>query len=96
MQLYQTIRSETETWQISVLCYLRCSSLCNTEVFRALGKGRAERKVNAAVGMCRSSRQRQGATLGKGEAEGKAAEICGSCDGAEEAERFSSKLKLWC
>lgn len=50
MQLYQTIHSETETWQISVLCYLRCSSLCNTEVFRALGKGRAERKVNAAVG----------------------------------------------
>lgn len=46
--------------------------------------------------VCSSSRQRQGATLGKGEAEGKAAEICGSCDGAEEAERFSSKLELWC
>lgn len=46
--------------------------------------------------VCRSSRQRQGPTLGKGEVEGKAAEICGSCDGAEEAERFSSKLKLWC
>lgn len=66
--------------------------MCNTEIFRALGKGRRMLQLE----VCSSSRQRQGAIPGKGGAEGKAAEVCGSSDGAEEAEGFRGTLELRC
>ena len=35
-----------------LLCYLRCGSVCNTVVFRALGKGKAEREGGSCCWKC--------------------------------------------
>lgn len=35
-----------------LLCYLRCGSVCNTVVFRASGKGKAEREGGSCCWKC--------------------------------------------